>query len=114
MLDDRGREVVDPTPVEIPIGFRIPPTLEDRIRMLVRGEELRLAAERRGFETFRESEDFDIQEDPVDPHTPYEAVFDPLPPLRDKVEVKEPVKEGSPAPVLKEPAKESAKEPVKQ
>ena len=32
----------------------------------------------RGLETFEEANDFDISDDPVEPHTPYEEDFDPV------------------------------------
>ena len=72
-----GREVVDSRPMEIPAGFRRPETLAEQVQRLVRNSISR-EAEERGFETFEESEDFEIDDDPVDPSTPYETVFDPV------------------------------------
>lgn len=87
VLDARGRPVVarigkdgkeygDPRPLAPPVGFDRPETQAEIIRRMVR-REFSAAAQEQGFETFEEAEDFDIPDDPADPHTPYEAVFDP-------------------------------------
>lgn len=75
-LDDRGREVPDPRPMQIPAGFKRPETLAEQVQRLVRTTISRRAQEE-GFETFEESEDFDVDDD-VDPSTPYETFFDPV------------------------------------
>lgn len=75
-LDEHGREIPDPTPVTIPSGFRRPPTLQEQVQRLVRGELSRRAAEQ-GFETFEDADDFDVEGD-EDPHTPFETHFDPV------------------------------------
>lgn len=75
-LDENGHEVPDPTPLTIPSGFRRPETLQEQVARLVRGAMSR-RAEEEGFETFEDSEDFDVDED-FDPRTPFEEVFDPL------------------------------------
>lgn len=74
-LDHLGREVPDPTPLEIPAGFRRPETLQEQIRRLVQTS-LSAHAAAQGAETFEESEDFDVDEE-FDPTTPYETFFDP-------------------------------------
>lgn len=66
-------------PIAPPLGYIKQPSITERIRDMVRSEHLRREAESAGAETFEEANDFDILDDPVDPHTPYEAVFDPLP-----------------------------------
>lgn len=75
--DDRGRELPDPVPMAPPVGYRQPPTLADMIRRMVQSEVLRRAAAVEEFDSFEEAEDFEIEDDPIDPKTPYEAVFDP-------------------------------------
>lgn len=75
-LDELGREVLDPTPVAIPVGFQKPESLAETIRRLVRTEEFRRAVERQGMETFEEADDFEVGED-YDPSSPYETQFDP-------------------------------------
>lgn len=78
ILDDRGREVGDPVPMAPPVGVSRPLTLAEQLRLMVR-RELSAAAADQGFETFEDADDFDIDDDPLDPHTVYEAVFDPQP-----------------------------------
>nr|QJB20745.1 MAG: hypothetical protein [Microvirus sp.] len=80
MLDDRGRELGDPVPMAPPVGLTRSPSLAEQIRSMVR-REMSDAAANHGMETFEEADDFDIDDDPLDPHTPYEAVFDPQPEL---------------------------------
>jgi hypothetical protein len=77
-INDKGQEVPDPRPVEIPAGFKIPESLDKQIARLVAGR-LSDIAEENGFESFEESEDFDV-EDPEDVEidTPYEMHFDPM------------------------------------
>lgn len=75
-LDENGHEVLDDTPMELPVGFKHPPSLEDRIKMLIRGH-LSAHAASRGAETFEEADDFDVEEDPVDYSSPWETCFDP-------------------------------------
>lgn len=78
-LDKRGREIPDPLPMAPPIGYKRSPSLAEQIRAMVVSEKLRQEALESGFETFEESDDFEIEDDPADPRTPYEAVFDPAP-----------------------------------
>lgn len=75
-LDEFGHEIPDPKPVAIPAGFKRPETLAEQVQRLVRTSISRQAAEQ-GFETFEESEDFDV-DDEFDPSTPYETFFDPV------------------------------------
>lgn len=77
-LDSRGYEVPDPTPVALPAGFKEPESLEVMIRRLIRSEEWTRATNEEGFESFEESEDFEIDDDMWDPQSPYEEVFDPV------------------------------------
>lgn len=79
-LDAKGREMPSSVPIAPPIGYKRTPSLAEQIRAMVVSEKLRQEAMQGGFETFEESDDFDIEDDPADPLTPYEAVFDPLPP----------------------------------
>lgn len=77
--NEKGQEVPDPVPVAPPVGYRRPPTLQENIQRMIRSEMLQQAAAAEGFDTFEEAEDFDIEDDPVDAQTPYEAVFNPPP-----------------------------------
>lgn len=74
-----GREVLDSRPMAPPIGYKKQPSLAEQMREMIRGEALRRAALEQGFETFEESDDFDIPDDPVDPSTPYELEFEGVP-----------------------------------
>lgn len=70
-------ETPDPTPIEVPSGFKVPETMQEMIQRLVKQEDFRKALEQEGAETFEEAEDFDIDDDMWDPQSPYEEVFDP-------------------------------------
>lgn len=77
-LDRNGHEVLDDTPMAIPAGFKRPETLAEQVQRLVRTTVSR-QAEEAGFETFEESEDFDVDDgDATDRGTPYETYFDPV------------------------------------
>lgn len=75
-LTKDGAEIPDPTPLEIPAGFKIPETAEQRIQRMVRHSMSEWAA-RNEAETFEEADDFDISDD-EDPTSPYETHFDPV------------------------------------
>lgn len=78
IMDDQGREVPDPIPLEPPVGYFRQPSLAEQIREMVRSEKLRLEAEAAGYESFEEADDFDVEDDDsFDPSTPYENDFDP-------------------------------------
>jgi len=69
-LNENGHEVLDDTPVEIPLRFRREETINEKVQRLV---ELNISAraEANGFETFDEADDFDVQ-DEYDPRSRYE------------------------------------------
>lgn len=74
-INAQGQEVLDPTPVAIPVK-RKHYSQADRLRDLIRSEALARDLAKAGVETFDEADDFEIEDDPVDPQTPYEEVFD--------------------------------------
>ena len=76
--DDQGRELMDPTPVAPPIGYRKSPSITEQIRNMIRSERLREEAEEQGYESFEDADDFDVGDD-YDPKSPYEEIFEPLP-----------------------------------
>lgn len=92
---------VDGTPIAPPIGYVPHVPLHLQIREMVRSEALRQAAESSDLETFEEADDFDIDDDPVDPKSPYENDFDPA--------IRELLKEGHE--ILQEKDKAKPKEP---
>lgn len=67
--NERGEELPDDTPIELPLKFKRPPTLQDQIKAMVRSEISR-QAEEQGFESFDEADDFDVGdgEEVLSPH----------------------------------------------
>lgn len=59
---DGGKEILDKTPVAVPLGFKHPEPLSEQIRRMVMREVSDLAHSQ-GFESLEESEDFDIDDD---------------------------------------------------
>lgn len=78
LLDDYGRETLDPTPIAPPIGYKKEPSMVEIVRQQIRTEMSRQAVEE-GKESFEEADDFDVDDD-FDPSSPYEEMFDPAPP----------------------------------
>lgn len=78
MLDKDGIEIPDPTPMALPAGFKVPETMEQMMRRLLRSPEFRKHVDDADVDTFEEAEDFDIGDDMFDPSSPYEEVFDPV------------------------------------
>lgn len=73
-LDENGHEILDDTPVSIPVKFLRAETLTDQVRAVIRNEASR-AASVAGYETFEEADDFFI-EDEYDPRSPHEMTID--------------------------------------
>lgn len=72
-LTPDGREIPDPTPLAPPLGYEPRQSMFDRMREMIRSEQLALMAERDGKETFAEANDFGDDDDGPDlPRTPYE------------------------------------------
>lgn len=78
-LNSDGHEVPNPAVVAPPVGFIKQPSMVEHLREMVKGELLRREVEAAGAETFAEADDFNIEDDPIDPSSPFEAVFDPPP-----------------------------------
>lgn len=76
-LTPGGELIPDPVPIAPPIGYVKHPSMVEIVRDMVRSEKLKQLAEEAGAETFEESEDFDIPDDPVQMESPYENEFDP-------------------------------------
>lgn len=70
-FNERGQFIPDPTPVEVPLKLRRPLSLQDEIKRFVRSE-LSQRAEDEGYESFEESDDFDIDDDEGEFASPYE------------------------------------------
>lgn len=73
--DGSRGEVLDGTPMALPVGFRRPPSLIEQMRLMIRNE-MSQAAAQKGRETFEEANDFDVADDPDDPTTPWEHAAD--------------------------------------
>lgn len=72
-LNEKGEEILDDTPIAIPLGFHRPPSLQEQFQMFLRYQSQE--AQNRGEETFEEADDFDVGDD-YDPTSPYEEHFD--------------------------------------
>jgi len=70
-------EVLDYTPVAIPLRFSGESRFNETIRQIIRSEELAKLAEEHGDETFEEANDFNVGDD-YDPTSPYEENYDPV------------------------------------
>jgi len=55
--DEQNREVLDKTPVEMPLGYEKPESLESMIARMIRTTSVQAA--KAGFETAEEADDFD-------------------------------------------------------
>jgi hypothetical protein len=72
-----GREVLDPTPMSVPLGYEPPSDLNVMLEQLFRrGQAVLQAAQ---VETEEEANDFNCEDDPFDELTEYEKVFMPPP-----------------------------------
>ena len=69
-------EVLDYTPIAVPIGMKRPESMHDMITRIIGNKfaDIKLDSET---ETFEESEDFEIDDDDYDPSSPWEEVFEP-------------------------------------
>lgn len=76
-IDEHGNFVVDSTPMAPPIGYKKQPSMVEMVREMIRSERLKAEAEAAGHESFEDSEDFDIEDDPELLRTPFENDFDP-------------------------------------
>lgn len=77
-LNEQGYELLDPTPMEPPVGYRRTEPLAQQIKRMIREERLAQELAKQGIETFEEADDFDVGDD-FDPTSPYEETFDPDP-----------------------------------
>lgn len=115
-LNPDGTPILDPTPLAPPIGYKKHPSMVEIVRDMVRSEKLAQAARESGAETFEESEDFDVDDEPELMRSPWENDFDPpletlLQAGREALAARQaaggeggaPPSEGAPAPVSKPP-----------
>lgn len=69
--NEKGQEIPDPTPVSIPLGYGHPESLESIIARMV-GVQISKQAAAKGYETFEEADDFDVQDQDIDPLSVHE------------------------------------------
>lgn len=72
--DKAGREHLDPTPMQPPLGYKRQPSLAEQIRTQVAAHHAALRDHEP--ESLEEADDFDI-DDEVDPHSKWENDFEP-------------------------------------
>lgn len=64
-VNEKGEEIVDSTPMELPIGYEYPESLQSLMRRIVPA--ISQAADREGFDTFEEANDFEIEDEELPP-----------------------------------------------
>lgn len=62
-LNERGQEILDSTPTKVPLNFKRPLPVAEMVRRMVQ-RELSSTASKLGAETFEESDDFVVGDDP--------------------------------------------------
>lgn len=79
--NEKGEEILNPTPMQPPVGYRAQPSLIETIREQIRQHHLLLADTE--IDTEEEADDFDVPDDdfPPDPETKWEN--DNIPSLRE-------------------------------
>lgn len=66
-----GEELMDPTPVALPMHFRRPESINDMMKRLIKTH-LSKAAAAENSESFEEADDFNVEGEEKEPTTPYE------------------------------------------
>lgn len=94
--DNAGQfEMVSSRPIAQHVNVRGQESEVQRLRRLLRSEQLAAEARAQGHETFEEADDFDVPDDIVEPDTPYEEHFEPEPtPLEAAIQALERVADG--------------------
>jgi len=74
VFNSDGRASLDPKPMAIPVGLSVPESLDMKLARLFRQEHFLRSLREEGLESFEESQDFDLDDDEVDPvlDTPYQ------------------------------------------
>lgn len=71
--NEKGEEIMDPTPINVPSSYRRPPTLQEQMARFMRAAQY--SAANQGAESFEEADDFDVGDD-YDPTSPHELAYD--------------------------------------
>lgn len=69
---DRRKEIPDQTPVELPLGYKVPETLEQLMGRMIRNAEFNRIREAAGAETFEEADDFEVGDEENDGLSQYQ------------------------------------------
>lgn len=69
---DRRKEIPDQTPVELPLGYKAPETLEQLMARMIRNAEFNRIREAAGAETFEEADDFEVGDEENDGLSQYQ------------------------------------------
>jgi len=75
--NDAGQEILDPDPLSLPVKFQRPLSVAQELSRLMRDPGFRAYLDDHDQESFEDADDFNIEDDPVDPATPYEDHFEP-------------------------------------
>lgn len=70
---EKGEEICHGIPIEIPLDFKRPLTLQEEIRRMIAVEASR-AAEDAGLESFEEADDFNVEDEDEPFSSPYEVL----------------------------------------
>lgn len=62
-IDKNGREIPDPDPIELPIGYSHPPSLAEMMARMLHNQRYMDAQRAAGEETIEEAGDFDLDDD---------------------------------------------------
>lgn len=87
LLNDKGQEMPNPMPVEIPSGLNKPTTIEDRIAELVK-HSLSKQAQQQEYETLDEANNFDLKDELVVELSGFELLEEEIPPAIEEVDPK--------------------------
>lgn len=113
MINEHGKEMLNPMPIEIPSSLKKPPSLQDRIAALVKGQLSQQAAQQE-YETLDEANTFDLADDLVIELSGYELAEEEIPVApEDPAPAPEKKAESGPvAPAAQEPETWVPEEPV--
>lgn len=71
IFNEKGQQIPDPTPIEVPLNFKRPLSIQEEIKRFVRSEFSQRAADQ-GHETFEEADDFVVEDELGEFVSPYE------------------------------------------
>lgn len=78
-FNERGEELPDATPIEVPTGWKRPESLQEQIRRLIRVQ-MSQESVASGGESFEEANDFEVgDEDPTERDTRYTVMGEEVP-----------------------------------